>query len=108
MSPDGRLLIACASSHHVFVYDSITDNTANVVIGHKDFDLPVSGSLIPPCVIHLPWRHPDGKLAIGEYGNNRVLIYNAVPMAHGAHADHVLGQAGFFTGTVFARQDHPK
>ena len=111
LSPDGRLLITCSSSHHVFIYDSIPgskNEVATVVIGQKDFGLSTSGTsdstLFNPFDVLVT---PAGQLAIGEYGNNRVMIYNAMPTVHGVHADHVLGQPGFFTGKLLAPSGSP-
>ncbi len=111
MSPDGRLLIACASSNHVFVYDSIPvskQESATVVIGQKDFRLSTSGT--SDSTLYFPFAvavTSDGKLAIGEFGNNRILIFNSVPQAHGAHANNVLGQASFSSSAIFAPSGSP-
>jgi hypothetical protein len=35
------------------------------------------------------------KLAINDYGNSRILIYDSIPVADGAAADHVVGQVDF-------------
>jgi len=111
MSPDGKLLIACSSSHHVFIYDSIpvsNRESATVVIGQKNFKLSTSGT--SDSTMYLPYGvtvTARGKLAIAEFGNNRVLLYNSLPVMHGAHADNVLGQPDFNTSVNFALSGSP-
>ena len=111
MSPDGRLLIACSSSHHIFIYDSIpvsNRESATVVIGQNDFKLSTSGT--SDSTMYLPYGvtvTADGKLAIAEFGNNRVLLYNSLPEMHGAHADNVLGQTDFNSSINFAPSGSP-
>lgn len=39
-----------------------------------------------------------GKLAVADYGNRRVLIWNSIPTTSGVAADVVLGQANFTSG----------
>ncbi len=111
LAADGRLLIACASSNQVVVYDSIPESfkhAATVVIGHTDFKISIPGTsdstMLNPFGLAVT---PMGQLATGEFGNNRVMVYNGVPREHGAHADHVLGQPGFFTGKPFAPSGSP-
>ena len=105
-SPDGRLLISNIYGHNVFVYDSVPTNigdSATVVIGHNQFGLTTSG--LSDTTLYLPIAAAvtvDGKVAIGEYGNHRVIIYDSIPRTNGARADVVLGQQDFFTNTVFA------
>ncbi len=105
-SPDGRLLISNVYGHNVFVYDSIpTTNgeSATVVIGHNQFGLTSSG--LSDTTLNLPIAAavtPDGKVAIGEFGNHRVIIYDSVPRTNGARANVVLGQPDFFTNIAYA------
>ncbi len=111
VSPDGKLLIADAGNgggngnNRVLVFNSVpTTNNANadVVIGQTGFGISTPGlsqtKLSTPIGVTVS---PDGKLAIAEYDNNRVLIYNAIPTSNGAAADVVLGQPNFTTGTAF-------
>jgi hypothetical protein len=105
-SPDGRLLISNIYAHNVFVYDSIptgNGDSATVVIGHNQFGLSSSG--LSDSTLYFPIAAavtPDGKVAIGEYGNHRVIIYDSVPRTNGARANVVLGQQDFFTNIAYA------
>jgi hypothetical protein len=105
-SPDGKLLIANAYNHNIYVYDSIpasNGESATLVIGHNQFGLSASGTsdstMYSPAAATVT---VDGKVAVAEFGNNRVLIFNSLPVASGAHADVVLGQPNFSSGTIFA------
>jgi uncharacterized protein (TIGR03437 family) len=49
--------------------------------------------------------YAGGRLFIADGGNDRVLIYNTVPVANGAAADIVLGQPDFVTDNPSASAD---
>jgi WD40 repeat protein len=106
LSPDGKLLITNTGSNQVFIYDSIPETngeSATHVIGHNQFGLSTWG--VSDSTLFMPVAAtvtPDGKVAIGDFGNNRVLIYNQVPSINGEHADVVLGQPSFTSSTAFA------
>ncbi|MBI4646465.1 MAG: DUF11 domain-containing protein [Bacteroidia bacterium] len=105
VSPDGKLLVADEQNHRVLIFNTIpTSNNANadVVIGQTGFGVSTSG--LSQTELSIPVGvtvSPDGKLAIGEFGNNRVLFYNSIPVSNGAAADVVLGQPDFTTNTQF-------
>lgn len=99
VSPEGKLVIADRTNNRVLVYNSIpTQNgqSADVVIGQYNFTSNSAGTskntLSTPIGVTVS---PKGELAIGEYNNNRVLIYNEIPTENGASADIVLGQPNF-------------
>jgi len=68
---------------------------ANVVLGQTDFTS--SGDATTQTGLNEPegiWS--DGKkLAVADFFNNRVLIWNSIPTTNGAPADVVVGQADF-------------
>jgi hypothetical protein len=105
LSQDGKLLVADHANSRVMVFNTVpTVNgaSANVVIGQPDFVTTSSGTAqnkfnYPIGVT----AAPDGKIAISEFSNNRVVIYNTIPTSNGANADVVLGQPGFVTSTAF-------
>ncbi len=111
LTPSGQLLITNELSHQVFVYDSIpvTDGeSATIVIGHDDFGISSSGT--SQTEMNMPYSvitTYEGKLAVAEYGNNRVLVYNSLPTANGAKADLVLGQQDFSSSVNFAPSGSP-
>lgn len=105
VSPSGKLLIADESNQRVLVFNTIpTSNgaSANVVIGQAGFGTSTPATtqngLYTPVGVACS---PDGKLAIGDFFNNRVLVFNAIPTSNGANADVVLGQPSFTTNTNF-------
>ncbi len=105
-SPDGKLLIANANNNNVFVYDSIpvsNGESATVVIGHYQFGLSSLG--VSDSTMYIPVAATvttDGKVAVAEFGNSRVLIFDSVPETNGAHANVVLGQPDFNSNMAFA------
>ncbi|MCS7027480.1 MAG: T9SS type A sorting domain-containing protein [Bacteroidia bacterium] len=99
VSNDGKLLITDRGNHRILVFNSVpTTNgaAADVVIGQTNFTTGTSGSgankFSIPIGIALS---SDGKLAVAEFANNRVLIFNSIPTVNGASADVVLGQPNF-------------
>ena len=102
---DGRLLVVDSGNHRVLIYGSLSKAStvgADVVIGQNNFGTSSTGAsatqLFDPRGVAVS---PDGQLAIGERGNNRVLLYNSIPTTNGAAADVVLGQPDFDTNLAF-------
>ncbi|MBL9184803.1 MAG: choice-of-anchor D domain-containing protein, partial [Verrucomicrobiaceae bacterium] len=104
LAPDGRLLISEEANNRVVIFNTVpTTNgaSADVVIGQTGFGLSGGGTSATRLFAPLGGLSvsPTGQLAIGELGNNRVLIYNAIPTTNGAAADAVLGQPNFTSST---------
>ena len=78
-----------------------TGMDASVVIGQQDFTsgLANQGGSVSASTVKIPtgaiYDSSSGKLIIGDYGNNRVLIYNSIPTTNNASADVVIGQSSF-------------
>jgi hypothetical protein len=75
-----------------------TAQAAGRVIGQPDFT--TSTSSLDAAHVAFPVGAAtiaNGTLYLSDYGDNRVLGYNAVPMSNGASADFVLGQPNFVT-----------
>jgi hypothetical protein len=70
---------------------------ASVVIGQTLFTS--GGSSTTSTTLSGPWGSAavssDGTLYIADYGNNRVMGYNSIPVSSGAAADFVIGQTNF-------------
>ena len=94
---NGKFIVADSESSRVVIYDTIpTSGTArqSVVVGQPNFDSDAdacNNSSLKE--VRTVAATPDGKLIVTDSGNNRVLIWNAVPTIHGQAADVVLGQA---------------
>lgn len=102
-SPSGRLAVADFNNNRVLVFNSLpaaNGGTANIVVGQSALTNTVAGctqnQISGPIGVAFS---PDGKLALSEYGNHRVLVYNTVPTVSGANADVVLGQPSFTANT---------
>ena len=111
VSPDGKLLVADSANNRVLVWNTIpTTNgaAADVVIGQPIMGTNGAGTtstnLNAPIGVTVS---PSGKVAIGEFGNSRVLIYNSIPTVNGAAANVVLGQPSFTSSTAFYPSGSP-
>ncbi|MBN8643607.1 MAG: DUF11 domain-containing protein, partial [Flavobacteriales bacterium] len=111
VSPDGKLLVADSANNRVLIWNSIpTTNgaAADVVIGQPI--MGTNGSGTTSTTLNAPIGvtvSPSGKVAIGEFGNSRVLIYNSIPTVNGAAANVVLGQPSFTSSTAFYPSGSP-
>ena len=108
VSPDGRLIVSCYGQNRVLIWNSIpaTNGTpADVVVGQTDFTTTTSG--VNSAKLYGPWGicvSPDGKLLVADALNNRVLIWNKIPVANGTAADVVMGQTSFVYNTAGVTQ----
>jgi len=105
LSPSGKLVVADQFNNRVLVFNSIpaaNGGTANVVIGQAGFGTGTSG--LTQNTMNSPIGaacSPDGKLAVSEYINHRVLVFNTIPATNGVNADVVLGQPSFTVNTPY-------
>ncbi|BCM89340.1 hypothetical protein IAD21_01186 [Abditibacteriota bacterium] len=109
LSPGGKLLIADATSNSVRIFNTFptaSNASADVIIGQTAFGYPTPDPFVSPVptpsdsTLNQPIGvsvSPTGQVAIGEFRNNRTLIYNSIPTSNGAAADVVLGQPDFAT-----------
>ena len=97
-----KLFVADRDNHRVLIWNAIPTSNgvpADVVLGQSDFagstaTVSQSGLRQPRSV----WS--DGqRLIVSDSGNNRVLIWNSVPITNGLAADVVIGQTNFNTAT---------
>ncbi len=91
------LFIADGGNHRVLRYTLGTSmTTADLVLGQTAFDnnAPNRGGMLGPNSLFNPAGIDcDGtRLAVGDYGNNRVLLWLSLPSSNGQPADVVLGQ----------------
>lgn len=98
----GKLVVSDYSNSRVLIYNTIptTNNaSADIVIGQTNLTNTSSnqGGSANANTLSYPWGlATDGtKLFIGDYDNNRVLIYNTLPTTNNASADVVIGQPNF-------------
>jgi uncharacterized protein (TIGR03437 family) len=135
VSSDGtRLYVADLGNNRVLIWNSIpttNQKPADVVVGQKDFDTgiandgkdlcPSNGTASDGTTLTYPARCgktmdfprfalSDGtRLFIADGGNDRVLIYNAIPTQNAAAPDVILGQSDENSSAVSSATDlfHP-
>jgi len=99
---DGGLPFTAPTNNRVLIFNNIRSlsmgASASVVVGQPDFGKN------DPGVSERAFNRPVGistdgqRLAVADWGNNRVLIYNRIPTANDTAADVVVGQADFKSG----------
>lgn len=95
---NGRMLIDDYGNNRVLIWNTVPTSTqvpADVVVGQTGFGVSVgactqSGLFLPESI-----ETVDGKLIVTDSGNNRVMIWDTIPISDGAPADIVLGQNSF-------------
>ncbi len=99
VSSDGTKLAIGETNHRVLIFNSIpnTDFTpADVVVGQPDFTSGAANQGGNPAANTMNYPHDvylaAGRLFVAEQDNNRVTIFNPVPMVNNAAADVILGQ----------------
>jgi hypothetical protein len=105
IATDGtRLFIADGNNNRVLIFNTIptTNNaSANIVIGQPDMTTNSAGTTNQKfdCPESVSFDSSSGKLLVTEYGNNRVDIFNYVPVANNATIDTVVGQSDKNSGS---------
>ncbi|HEY5039032.1 MAG TPA: hypothetical protein VIJ93_08190, partial [bacterium] len=108
-----RLFVVDSGSSRVLIYNTIpvtNGSPADVVVGQPDFTSFTSNQgLSSPTSRTLGISAGNGgvfsdgtRLFIADSGNNRVLIYNSIPVTNNAPADVVVGQSDFNSGNANA------
>ena len=103
-SDGGRLIVADNSNNRVLIWNSIPTSNfapADIVVGQPDFFSGTANNGGRSARSISGPRTPffDGKkLFVGDFTNNRVLIWNSIPTSNFQPADVVLGQPDFAQG----------
>jgi len=103
---DEKIIVADYLNNRVLIYNSIpiTNGTsANTVIGQPDMTSGTANNGgIKANTLNRPWSvHSDGtRLLVSDYSNNRVLVYNSIPVTSWVNADYVIGQPNFTSSTA--------
>ncbi len=102
-----RLFVADSNNSRVLIFDvnpaSLTDNeNADHVLGQPNFTTSTAlttQSSIQPYYSNPVYDGANERVFIGDYGNNRIMVFNADPATinDGDNATHVLGQPDFTT-----------
>jgi len=98
-----RLYVADATNHRVLVFADTLSGSPVMVLGQPDMTSSAPNRLQPaPSAdsLRVPTRvATDGvRLAVSDVGNQRVLVWNALPTVTAQPADVVLGQPDLSTG----------
>ena len=89
------MFIGLCLAFSLLVFAWVTNQSADVVIGHEAFNQNgINGQDPSSNTLYFPYSvYTDGaKLYIADRFNHRVLIYNAIPTVDNASADVVVGQ----------------
>lgn len=99
---DGGLPFTAPTNNRVLIFNNLRTlqmgASASVVVGQPDF------GKADPGLSEKSFNRPVGistdgqRLAVADWGSNRVLIFNRIPTANDAAADVVVGQADFKSG----------
>jgi hypothetical protein len=102
-----RLFVSDGSNHRVLIWNSFPRNgrtAPDVVLGQADMqgDKPNGGGPVSASGLNIPngITVENGRLAVVDQGNNRVLIWNQIPNQNNQPADLCLGQPNCTTNTV--------
>jgi hypothetical protein len=98
-----KLVVVDRGNHRVLIWDNIptaNHQPANHVIGQPDFasNAPNRGGPASEFTLSGPMGvdvNEAGQMAIADAGNNRVLVWDAIPAGGTAPPKHVLGQSNF-------------
>ncbi|WP_298343424.1 NHL repeat-containing protein [Ferrimicrobium sp.] len=97
----GELIyLADAGNHRILGFDTPhKDRDADIVVGQSSFIENSEWPYAPqgPDRLRFPYgvSVDGGRLAIADSANNRVLLFDALPIGVGAKADRVIGQMDF-------------
>ncbi|MBN4081700.1 choice-of-anchor J domain-containing protein [bacterium AH-315-C07] len=103
LTPTGELLIADEFNHRILIFDSIPETNGEIatrMLGVTGVSTATDSTFTYPIGVT---GLPDGTIAVGEFGNNRVLLFDTLPASNEiAHASVVLGQPDFISSSAFA------
>lgn len=103
---EGRLAVADTGNRRVLVWNDprATGQPADLVLGQQDFVTRDENAGGVVGARGMRWPHAlalwQGRLAVADAGNNRIMLWDDLPGENGASCNAVLGQA------VFAACDH--
>lgn len=103
VAPDGRLFVPDYVYHRVLGFPTVPTTSgaaADVVLGQPDFTSTAAGTTQGTFTRPMQIAINAGRMAVVDFSNSRILLWNTVPAASGALPDVVLGQADFVSSTT--------
>ncbi len=98
---DGKLFVVDGLNHRVLIWNSVPTTTgapADVVLGQVNLVTAISGLSASKFAQPREVVVVGGRVIVADELNNRVLVWNTIPMTSGVPADLVLGQDTFGAG----------
>jgi hypothetical protein len=98
----GALFVSDSGNDRVLIYappPTATNTAANIAIGQPNLTTNASGSGQAGLNLPVDACVALGRVVVADLVNNRVLIWNGVPVANGTNAQLVVGQPNFTTTT---------
>ncbi|ACK52636.1 NHL repeat containing protein [Methylocella silvestris BL2] len=101
---DGRLFVADTGNRRVLVWNALPERNgqpADLVLGQTNTTTRDDNASGAGAAIGMRWPHSiaaaNGRILVTDAGNNRIMVWNAMPNADGAPCSFVLGQKTFET-----------
>lgn len=95
-----RLWVTDTGNRRVLMWHGVPTRNgqpAELVLGQATFDTRNENGGSDPSATSMRWPHAvtiwRGRLSVADAGNNRVMVWDAVPDANNLACDHVLGQS---------------
>lgn len=96
---DGRIFVADTGNRRVLIWntlDVINGQPADVVLGQYDFHARHENAGSSPDTMSMRWPHGialwQGRLCVSDAGNNRIMVWDGIPLRHGEPCQWLLGQ----------------
>ena len=97
-----RLWVADTGNRRVLMWNGLPEvngQPADLVLGQRDFVSRDENGGGAPTAASMRWPHGivvwQGRLCVADAGNNRIMVWDAIPGENGTPCDVVLGQRDF-------------
>ncbi|PNG27786.1 NHL repeat-containing protein [Methylocella silvestris] len=101
---DGRLFVADTGNRRVLVWNALPERNgqpADLVLGQTNTTTRDDNASGAGGAVGMRWPHSiaaaNGQILVADAGNNRIMVWNAMPNADGAPCSFVVGQQTFET-----------
>lgn len=94
-----RLWVADSGNRRVLMWQGLPTRNgqpADLVLGQRDFTCRDENAGAEPSAFSMRWPHGltlwGNKLCVADAGNNRIMVWDSLPVSNGVDCDHMLGQ----------------